>query len=183
MEDNKNNANVGGTATQTNEGGNNAGENKDSKSFNQEDMDKLASKVRAEEKAKSEKAIKDAVANAMAEYDRQAKLTQEEKDKEAKAKREKELADRESQITMRERKLEAATALSEKGVPTEFVDYVVDVDAEKQSIKIDKFAKEYAKAVEKGVTDKLKGTPPKDFGGDSSSSTDTKKDYKSYKAF
>ena len=145
-------------------------------------MDKLAAKVRAEEKAKSEKAIKDAVANAMAEYDRQAKLTQEEKDKEAKAKREKELADRESQITLRERKLEAATALSEKGVPIEFVDYVVDVDAEKQSNKIEKFAKEYAKAVEKGVTDKLKGTPPTDFGSSGASGSE-KKDMKSYKAF
>lgn len=160
MEDNKN-TNQNQTAG-SGENGNNAG-NKD-KSFTQEDMDKLASKVRAEEKAKTDKAIEERVKAAMAEYDRQAKLTQEEREKEARAKQEKELAERESKITLRERKLEAASQLSEKGVPTEFVDYVVDIDASKMKDRIDNFAKAYTKAVEKGVTDKLKGTPPKDFG-------------------
>ena len=162
MEENKN-TNQDPTAG-SGENGNNAG-NKD-RSFTQEDMDKLASKVRAEEKAKTDKAIEERVKEAMAEYDRQAKLTQEERDKEARSKREKELAERENKITLRERKLEAASQLSEKGVPTEFVDYVVDMDAEKMKDKIDSFSKSYAKAVEKGVTDKLKGTPPKDFGND-----------------
>lgn len=182
MDDNKNKPGSEGTPGLEQNNGNDGGENKNSKSFNQEDMDKLAAKVRAEEKAKQEKAVKDAVANAMAEYDRQAKLTQEEKDKEAKAKREKELAERESQITLRERRLEAATALVEKGVPTAFVDYVVDIDADKQKEKIENFAKNYAKEVEKGVSDKLKGTPPKDFGGGSSGS-EQKKDIKSFRAF
>ncbi len=47
-------------------------------------MDNLAGKIRGEEKAKNEQAIKDAVASAIAEYDRQAKLTEEQKESEAK---------------------------------------------------------------------------------------------------
>ena len=160
MEDNNKTPNQDQTTGSGNEG-ENAGNNK---SFTQEDMDKLASKVRAEEKAKADKATEEKVKAAMAEYERQAKLTQEEREKEARSKREKELADRESKITLRERKLEAAAQLSEKGVPMEFVDYVVDLDSEKMKDKIDNFAKVYSKAVESGITEKLKGTPPKDFG-------------------
>lgn len=163
MDDNKKlPGSEGGTPGSEQEKGKEGGEK--GKSFTQDDMDKLAAKVRAEEKAKTDKAIEERIKAEMAEYDRKAKLTEEEREKEARTKREKELADRETQITMRERKLEAASALSEKGVPTEFVDYVVDIDSTKMSERIDSFAKAYQKAVEKGVTDKLKGTPPKDFG-------------------
>ena len=65
---------------------------------------------------------------------------------------------------MRERKLEAASLLSEKGVPNSFVDYVVDIDQDKMNENIENFSKLFAKEVEQSVTNKMKGTPPKDFG-------------------
>lgn len=159
MEDNKNTTQGTNTANVPTNEDKNAG----NKTFSQTDMDNLAGKIRNEEKTKNDQAIKEAVANAIAEYDRQAKLTEEEREKEAKSKREAELKTREEKITLRERKLQAKELLQEKNIPTELVDFVVDLDETKTKENIEKLAKTYNKAVETGVTDKLKGTPPKDF--------------------
>jgi hypothetical protein len=159
MEDNKNTTQGTNTANVPTNEDKNAG----NKTFSQTDMDNLAGKIRSEEKAKNDQAIKEAVANAIAEYDRQAKLTEEEREKEAKSKREAELKTREEKITLRERKLQAKELLQEKNIPTELVDFVIELDETKTKENIEKLAKTYNKAVETGVTDKLKGTPPKDF--------------------
>lgn len=145
------------------------------KSFSQTDMDNLAGKIRGEEKAKNEQAIKEAVANAIAEYERNAKLTEEEREKEAKNKREAELKAREDEITLRERKLQAKELLQDKHIPIDLVDFVVDLDETKTKENIEKLAKTYNKSVETGVTDKLKGTPPTDFSNSNNNDTDKPK--------
>lgn len=166
MEDNKQSTQGAVTpTTPTNE------VNGGSKTFSQEDMDKLASKIRLEEKAKNEQAIKDA----LAEYDRQAKLSEAEKEKEAKSKREAELKAREENITLRERRLQAQELLQDKHIPIELVDFVVDLDEAKTKDNVEKLAKTYSKSVENGVTDKLKGNPPKDFSSTNEPSADKKK--------
>ena len=101
MTDNKT-TNATETATGADNGTNEAG----NKTFTQQDMDNLAGKVRSEEKAKYEKITQDAIAAAIAEHERQAKLTQDERDKEARKKREQELENRDLEITMRERNIE-----------------------------------------------------------------------------
>ena len=159
MDDNKQITQPVNTANTGNNEENKAG----NKTFTQTDMDNLAGKIRGEEKAKNDQAIKEAVANAIAEYDRRAKLTEEEREKEAKSKREAELKEREDNITLRERRLEAQELLQAKNIPIDLVDFVVDLDATKTKENVDKLAKTYNKSVETGVTDKLKGTPPKDF--------------------
>ena len=121
MEDNKNNQ-AGGTPTPTNDGANGG------KTFTQADMDALAGKIRNEEKAKHDQAVKDAIASALEEERRQAKLTAEEREKEAKAKREAELQKREDEITLRERRILAQESLREKNVPTDLADFIVDLD-------------------------------------------------------
>ena len=150
------------------------------KTFTQADMDNLAGKIRGEEKAKNDQAIKDAVASAIAEYERNAKLTEEEREKEAKSKREAELKAREDNITLRERRLTAQEMLKAKNIPIDLVDFVVDLDETKTKENIEKLAKTYNKSVETGVTDKLKGTPPTDF---SNSNNDTDKTKKVVSAF
>lgn len=146
------------------------------KTFTQADMDNLAGKIRGEEKAKNEQAINEAVKNAIAEYERQAKLSEEEREKEIKTKREAELKEREEKITLRERKLEAKELLQEKKIPIDLVDFVVDLDANVTKQNIEKLAKTYNKSVETGVSSKLGGTPPKDF----SNSNDTEKNTHKY---
>ena len=163
MEDNKttsaaeNTANAAATTKDNNAGQNN------SKTFTQEDMDKLAGKVRAEEKAKSDTAIKQAVELAMAEYDRQAKLTQEQKEAEARTKREKEIADREKAVTMRERKLDAQSEPLKRNMPIELAEFIVDLDENKMKENIEALSKAYNKAVENGINEKIKGKAPVDF--------------------
>lgn len=159
---------------------NNEDKNAGNKTFSQADMDNLAGKIRGEEKAKNEQAIKDAVASAIAEYERNAKLTEEEREKEAKSKREAELKAREDDITLRERRLTAQEMLKAKNIPIDLVDFVVDLDENKTKDNIEKLAKTYSKSVETGVTDKLKGTPPTDF---SKSNNDTDKTKKVASAF
>lgn len=158
MDDNKQITPPVNTADTGNKEDKNAG-----KTFTQADMDNLAGKIRGEEKAKNDQAIKDAVAQAIAEERRQAKLTEDEREKEAKSKYEAELKQREEEITLRERRLEAQELLQAKNIPIDLVDFVVDLDANTTKENVEKLAKTYNKSVETGVTDKLKGTPPKDF--------------------
>ena len=176
MNDNKNNSTqtVVTPTTVTNE------DNKGGKTFSQTDMDNLAGKIRAEEKAKYEEFAKNAVANALKEQERQAKLTEEEREKEARSKREAELKEREDNITLRERKLQALEMLQAKQVPLELVDFVVDLDEATTKANVEKLIKTYNKSVENGVTDKLKGTPPTDF---SNSNNETDKSKKIISAF
>ena len=143
------------------------------KTFTQEDVDKIVAKRLNEANAKNQTATDEAIKQAIAEYDRQAKLTAEEREKEAKTKREAELKAREDDITLRERRLQAQELLQEKNIPIELVDFVVDLDEKVTKENVENLAKTYNKSVETGVTDKLKGTPPTDF-----STEDTKKDNK-----
>lgn len=168
MEDNKKTTQDVATATTSTNEDKKAGD----KTFSQADMDNLAGKIRGEEKAKNDVAIKEAVASAIAEYERKAKLTEEEREKEAKTKREAELKEREDNITLRERRLQAQELLSQKHIPIDLVDFVVDLDESKTKENVEKLVKSYNKSVEDGVTDKLKGNPPKDF----SNSNDKDKD-------
>lgn len=175
MEDNKNTTQTVDTATTvTNE------DNKAGKTFSQADMDALAGKIRGEEKTKHEQAIKDAVAQAIAEERRQAQLTAEQRESEAKQKYEADMKAREDSITLRERRLFAQEMLSQKNIPIDLVDFVVDLDETKTKENIEKLAKTYNKSVENGVTDKLKGTPPTDF---SNNNTGTDKPKKVMSAF
>lgn len=175
MEDNKLNTQTTGTATGVTNEDNTAG-----KTFTQADMDALAGKIRGEEKAKHEQAVKDAIAQAIAEERRQAQLTAEERESEAKQKRDAELKAREDAITLRERRIAAQELLSQKHIPLDLVDFVVDLDETKTKENIEKLAKTYNKSVENGVTDKLKGTPPTDF---SNTNTNTDKPKKVMSAF
>lgn len=175
MDDNKITTPAVETANTVENEDNNAG-----KTFSQADMDNLAGKIRGEEKRKTEQAIKDAVAQAIAEERRQAKLTAEERENEAKARRDKELQERENTITLRERRLTAQELLSQKNIPIDLVDFVVDLDETKTKENIERLAKIYNQSVENGVTDKLKGTPPPDF---SNTNTNTDKPKKVMSAF
>ena len=153
---------------------------KGGKTFTQEDVDKIVAKRLNEANAKNQDATSVAIKNALAEYDRQQKLTAEEREKEAKSKREAELKEREDAITLRERRLQAKETLESKGIPTDLVDFVIDLDETKTNENIETLAKTYNKSVETGVTDKLKGTPPTDF---SNTNTTDKPKYSGTTAF
>lgn len=133
------------------------------KTFSQSDVDGIVGKIKSEEKAKRETLINEAVKSAISEYERKAKMSQEERENEAKSQREKDLAEREKNISLRERQIEAREMLANKGLSTDLVKFVVDVDADKMKANIDDLVKTYNKSVESSIQEKLKGQAPKDF--------------------
>lgn len=142
---------------------NGGGQNGDTpKTFSQEDVDKIVAKRVSEVNSKTDETISKKIAEAQAEWERKAKLTEEEKANEAQQAKIKELEERDHSITMRERRAEALTDLVDKNIPTDFVDYVIDTDEAKTKANIEKLAKVWSKSIEEGVKAKLEGTTPSD---------------------
>lgn len=150
-------------ATETQNDSNKDG--KHEKTFTQDEVNQLIGKYRSEGKSKAEADIAKAVADAKAEWERQAKMTEDERVKEASVKREKELAEKEKALALRENTANAKELLAEKHIDTSMAKFLVTSDAEETKKNIEEFEKAYAKAVEAGVEDKLKGKTPEDKGG------------------
>ena len=91
-------------------------------------------------------------------------MTEDQKAEAAQKERKEALDKREQEITLRERRSEAAETLTEKGISTKLVDFVVDVDADKTAKNIETLTSVFNKAVEEGVKAKLAGQTPKDRG-------------------
>lgn len=150
-------------ATETQNDSNKDG--KHEKTFTQDEVNQLIGKYRSEGKTKAEADIAKAVADAKAEWERQAKMTEDERVREASVKREKELADKEKALALRENTANAKELLAEKHIDTSMAKFLVTSDAEETMKNIEEFEKAYAKAIEAGVEDKLKGKTPEDKGG------------------
>ena len=150
-------------ATETQNDSNKDG--KHEKTFTQDEVNQIIGKYRSEGKSKAEADIAKAVADAKAEWERQAKMTEDERAKEASVKREKELADKEKALALRENTANAKELLAEKHIDTSMAKFLVTSDAEETMKNIEEFEKAYAKAIEAGVEDKLKGKTPEDKGG------------------
>lgn len=138
-------------------------EEKGVKTFTQDEVNELISKRINEVNSKNKTNTEEAINKALAEYKRQAKLTQEERDKEAHDRRDAELKSREDNITLRERRLDAQEELRKNNIPIDLVDFVISLDADQTKDNIDKLVSVYQKSVEAGIADKLKGQPPQDF--------------------
>ena len=132
--------------------------------FTQDQVNELIQKRVNELNKKSDEKTKQAVADALSEYDRKAKLSEEERATEAQKEKLKEIEAREHSITMRERKSDCLLALSKKNIPADFADYLIDNDAEKMAANIEGFSTLWEEKLMEGVQAKLKasGTTPTD---------------------
>ena len=144
--------------------------------FTQDQVNELIQKRVNELNKKSDETTKQAVSDAISEYERKAKLTEEERVTEAQKEKLKEIEEREHSITMRERKSDCLLALSKKNIPADFADYLIDNDAEKMAANIESFSTIWEEKLMEGVQAKLKAsgaTPtdksstPSHFGSDS----------------
>lgn len=96
------------------------------------------------------------------EAEKLAKMTKEEKAQYLQQKQEKELAQREADITKRELMAEAKNTLAEKKLPVGLAEVLNYADADSCNKSIAAVEKAFQEAVEAAVQDKLKGgTPPK----------------------
>jgi len=132
--------------------------------FTQDQVNELIQKRVNELNKKSDEKTKQAVADALSEYERKAKLTEEERATEAQKAKLAEIEERERSITMRERKSDCLLALSKKNIPADFADYLIDNDAEKMNANIESFSTLWEERLMEGVQAKIKasGATPTD---------------------
>ena len=158
------------TGGQTEDKGSNS-----NKTFTQDEVNTLIQKRIGEINAKNEERNKQAIQEALADYDRKQKMTEEERLSEARKQKDDELAEKERSITLRENRADAIEQLAELNIDTKLVDFVVDIDPEKTKENVKALDKAFKEAVSKGVEAQLKGKTPTDFGnGDKTTSKSDK---------
>ena len=113
---------------------------------------------------KWEKNYQKKAAAAKKEADRLSKLSEDERAKEELEANRKELEAKEQELTRKELKLEMVKVLAKRNIPVQFMDYLIADDNESTLKRITDFEKEYKKAVEAGVNEKLKGKAPQAGG-------------------
>lgn len=93
----------------------------------------------------------------LSEAEKLARMTKEEKAQYMQQKREKELSDREADITRRELMAEAKNTLAEKGLPADLADVLDYTDADSCKRSMETVEKAFQKAVQASVEERLKG--------------------------
>jgi uncharacterized protein YprB with RNaseH-like and TPR domain len=127
------------------------------KTFTQKDIDSIIEKRLARERKEADERIK----NAVTEAQKLAKMSADERMEHEREEREKQLKDRESEITRRELRAEAKSQLSDKGLPVELAEVLPYTDAETTNTALEAVEKVFRLALEKAVNEQLKGNPPK----------------------
>ena len=124
----------------------------DEKKYTDADVDEIINKKFA--KWKSEQEAKENEAKKL------AKMNADEKQKYQLDQREQELANREQAIARKELTTEAKAMLSERGLPVELVNVVDLTNAEAVTESVASIQKTWEDAVQKGVSDRMKGSAP-----------------------
>lgn len=137
---------------------NNGGE----RTFSQEELGKKLSAERNKLREQFDKELEDKLNAAKTEWEKQSKMTEDERATAAQKAKEEALAERERQVTLRERQAEATTKLSEKNIPVAFVPYVLDEDADKMAENIDTLAKTWSNELKEAVKGAVSGDTPED---------------------
>lgn len=127
------------------------------KTFTQAEFDSAISKMYEKFEEKFNKRAE----QTRAEAEKLANMNAEERFKYQLEQREKQIADKEREWTLKENKYECSKILSEKGLPIAFADFVVAEDAETMQKNISLFDSEFKKAVKAEVESRIKSTTPK----------------------
>lgn len=159
----------GGTSDQDNGGqqgaeGNPAGS--EVKTFTQADIDRIVQQTIVKERKRAETAVQ----NARTEAERLAQMTAEQRAEHERQERETALAKREAELTRRELRAQALETLSGRGLPHELADVLNYADADTCNASIAGAEKAFRAAVQRGVEDRMKGTPPKSGDADPAAS-------------
>lgn len=118
----------------------------------------------AKVQAKWEQEFKKREEQAKKEAQRLSKLSDDERQKAELEAARVELENQKMAFAAEKIKYEATKVLAQRNLPVEFVEYLVDVDNESTLARITTFEKNYKKAIENGVNEKLKGKAPSSSG-------------------
>ena len=129
---------------------------------NQAEFDRRVQKAVNTAVTKAQQKWQDLADENLSEAEKLAKMTKEEKAQYLQQKKEKELINREAEITRKELMAEAKNTLVEKKLPAGLADVLNYADADSCSKSISAVEKAFQEAVETAVQDRLKGgKPPK----------------------
>lgn len=129
-----------------------------------EDVQAKIDAALAAAKAKWEKEYQKKAAAEKKEAERLSKLSEDERKAAELENSRKELEAKEAELKKKELKLEMVKVLAERSIPVQFMDYLIDADSESTLARITTFEKEFKKAVEDGVNERLKGKAPASGG-------------------
>lgn len=167
-----------GGADKPNTDDSNKGGGDDPKTFTQEEVNSLISERIKREQDKFEKSFSEKLEKEKAEAERLAKLSATEKEQELRQKEKKEFEIKQKELTLKENRLDGRIKLDELGMPKEFVEFVINEDADKMSENIELLKKSWDDAVNQAVKAKLAGTTPKaPTGNDSKPVATERKNY------
>ena len=127
------------------------------KTFTQEELNAIIDKRLERERKDAQARIDKAVTEAQ----KLAKMSADERAEHERQELQKTLAQREAEITKRELRAEAKSQLSDKGLPVELAEVLPYTDADTTNAALAAVEKVFRQAVEKGVTERLKGNAPK----------------------
>ena len=122
---------------------------KEEKTFTQAELDKILNKKFAQWQKKTEEAKQEA--------ERKAKLTEAEK----LAEERKEFEAMRKQFEYEKRVNSTSKTLASNNLPVEFADFLIAEDDEATTQRVDLFKNAFNEAVEKAITQRLKGNTPK----------------------
>lgn len=100
----------------------------------------------------------------LSEADKLAKMDEQQKAQYEFEQRVKELEDKEKQFNLMKNQIEAQKVMASRGLPVEFVEYIVADDAETMMARIETFEKSFKAAVNDAVTKKIASPAPKAGG-------------------
>ena len=144
----------------------NPGEQTESKTYSQEEVNKLLQaesdrRVNQALKTFKEKELPGLLQQAQAEAEKLAKMTAEQKAQHAQAQKEQALAEREQALTRKELKAEARDTLAEKGLPVSLAELLPCEDADSCKKGLEALEKAFRQAVSDAVDARLRQSPPK----------------------
>ena len=127
------------------------------KTFTQDELNAIIDKRLERERRDAQARIDKAVTEAQ----KLAKMSADERAEHERQELQKKLSEREAEITKRELRAEAKSQLSDKGLPVELAEVLPYTDADTTNAALAAVEKVFRQAVEKGVTERLKGNAPK----------------------
>ena len=151
------NDNDQGNDGQGNDGQGNDGQTgQETKTFTQEELDRIVQGRIAKERKSWEKQLEEQ----QTEAQKLEKMSEKEKKKYKEEKRIKDLDDREAAITRRELTAQAKVQLADKGIPTELAEILILTDADSCKKSIETVEKAFQTAVQRAVEERIKGREP-----------------------
>ena len=113
------------------------------------------------EKATWEKDFSDRIVSEREDAAKMATMSAEDRAKAEMDKRQKDFENERQQYVSERAEFEAAKELAAQNLPVNFARMVADADKDIMAENIERFKAEYMKAIESGLSERLKGVPPK----------------------